>query len=400
MIFAAPQRPASLAQEGRAGRTMKICRITKYLPGINSRPGVQHAYFLTQYIQEPTLIIAKKNAYKSYPLPSYAAIKEISYSDSAFTSNLEAGFLQNGRYNWKQRIRYAARFLIKIREIVFFLKSIPVLVKFKPDIVHSHGLITLLPGVFAKAFLGSRQVITLHNVTEVILARQLRFVRHLLNYPDKIICVSNVIRQQLSEMLPPEKLEVIPTALDPEIFRNLQVPRKNQMIAVGYFKWQKGYRHMIEAMTSVFAKFDDYRLLIAGDGPELEEIRKMIERLNLTEKVRLLGAVSQEEIAKHLNESKLFVMSSLVEGLPKALLEAIACGTPAVLTTACNAEEIIDQVGIAVKPGDSRALAAAIEELLEDYERWNQLSENCLAVAQDYRWETISSKTLDLYRKL
>jgi glycosyltransferase involved in cell wall biosynthesis len=157
---------------------------------------------------------------------------------------------------------------------------------------------------------------------------------------------------------------------------------------------------MIKAAAQLFSKFGDYRLVIIGDGPERATIEKEIADLGMGGQIHLLGNLSQQEIVKHLNESKLFVMSSLSEGLPKALLEACACGTPAVVTTACNAEGIIEEVGIAVKPGESQALAEAVEAILTDDPQWSRLSENSLRIAERYRWDSISNEVLGLYQRL
>lgn len=85
-------------------------------------------------------------------------------------------------------------------------------------------------------------------------------------------------------------------------------------------------------------------------------------------------------------------MSSLYEGFPKALLEALACGTPAVITTGCNAAEIIKETGLIVPKGDSRALAEALCRLIEDEILWTRYASNCRAVAMSYEWKEIASK--------
>jgi len=70
------------------------------------------------------------------------------------------------------------------------------------------------------------------------------------------------------------------------------------------------------------------------------------------------------------------------------------------VTTACNAEGIIERVGAAVEPANSLALAKAIDELLNDQERWNRLSKDCPEVAREYGWDTIAARMLHLYRGL
>jgi glycosyltransferase involved in cell wall biosynthesis len=376
-----------------------MCRVTKNLPSSQDPGAGFHAYLLTKEIPAPTLIIIKRASKNRYPLPAHAVIREISYSDVPFTPVLGNGILQNGGVGFKKKIQIFLRLILKSKEILFFFKSVPHIVRFKPTIVHVDGLLCLLSGIFAKSVLRSRFVITLHNVTEAALVRKLRFLRYLLKYPDKIVCVSNAVKNILSNVIGPEKLEVIPCGVDLQIFKNQNLCRKNQLVAIGIFKWQKGYPYLIEAMDAL-SKSHQHQLLIIGDGPERPQIERQIEKLRLTDRVRLLGILPQEQIVKHLNESKLFIMSSLTEGLPRVLLEAIACGTPSVVTTACNAEGIIEKVGIAVEPANSRALAKAVETLLSDEERWNRLSKRCLQVAQEYGWNIIASRTLDLYKRL
>ncbi|HEX2228738.1 MAG TPA: glycosyltransferase family 4 protein [Candidatus Binatia bacterium] len=379
---------------------MKISRVTINLPNEQDPGGGFHAYVLTKEIEEPTLILTRKQK-AIFPLPRHAVVKEIPYHNSPFTWSLGNGILRPGALRFKEKVRILLRLVFKLKEVLIFLsRAIPHLLRFKPDVIHVDGLICAPSGIFAKSVLGSRFIITLHSVTEAALVQRYPFLKRLLKYPDKLVCVSDAIKNSLTEAaLGVERLEVIPCGVDLELFKPLNLPRKDQLVAVGYLKWQKGYDYLLEAMAAL-TNFSHYRLLMIGDGPDRSDIERKIESLKLSHRVRLLGMLPQEEIVKHLNESKLFIMSSLVEGLPKVLLEAIACGTPCVLTTACNAEGIIERVGSAVEPANHRALARAIENLLRDEERWNELSRNCLKIAQEYGWDRIAGQTLRLYKGL
>lgn len=379
---------------------MKMCRVTINLPNRQDPGGGFHAYVLTKEIQEPTLIITRKQE-ALYPLPSYAVIKQIAYQNVPFTWSLGDGLLQPGAMGFKQRVQIVLKIVRKLKEIIFFItKAVPHLIRFKPDIVHVDGLVCAASGIFAKSVLGSRFVITVHSVTEAALVQRFSLLKHLLSYADKLVCVSDAIKNSLTESsVAAAKLEVIPCGVDLKLFEDLRLARKDQLVAVGYLKWQKGYHYLLEAMAAL-KDFRHYRLLMIGDGPDRSEIEREIESLKLTDRVHLLGMLPQQDIVKHLNESKLFIMSSLVEGMPKVLLEAIACGTPCVVTTACNAEGIIERVGIAVEPANHRALAEAIEKLLADQRRWNELSKNCFQVAQEYGWDRVVDQVLDLYKRL
>ena len=128
-------------------------------------------------------------------------------------------------------------------------------------------------------------------------------------------------------------------------------------------------------------------LRIAGDGPLATELKEMTSTLGLNGRVEFAGMVSQEQIIKWLNESKVFVMSSMAEGMPRALLEALACGTPVVVTDVGSCAEVAAGSGYVVPPGDSQSLAQAILDLIRDDDLWQRCSSQGPTVAEAYTWE-------------
>lgn len=379
---------------------MRICRVIKHLPSARAYPGGLHVYFLTRYIDEPTLIIAKRDREEPLPLPAHARVRRIAYRDTVFTASLggDGAGPPAGAAGWRRRAARAARGLLKLREAAFVARALPPLVAFRPHVVHAHGLVSALPGVFAKACLGARFVLTLHGATEADLVRRSRLVRACARYADDLVCVSNAVRDRLAGAVDGRRVVVIAPAVDHAVFTDLGRPRAPQLLAVGHLKWQKGYDVMIDAMARLLPCLPDHRLLVVGEGPERAAIERRIAGHGLTGRVVLLGARTQPEIAALLNESRLFVMSSWSEGLPKALLEAVACATPAVVTTACNAGDFIDRVGVAVPPGDPAALAGAAHALLTDDARRAALAAACPAVAAGYDWAGMAARVARLYR--
>lgn len=128
----------------------------------------------------------------------------------------------------------------------------------------------------------------------------------------------------------------------------------------------------------------DLYLTMLGDGKYRPALEKMAIRLGISEKVRFLGMVSREEVFKKLDESDLFVLPSKTEGLPRAMLEAMARGLPCIGTTVGGIPELLPHEDL-VPPGDVKALATKIMEVINDPERMNKMSERNLAKAKEYR---------------
>jgi glycosyltransferase involved in cell wall biosynthesis len=378
---------------------MRICRVIKHLPTARAYPGGLHAYFLTRYIAEPTLIVTKRDPEEPLTLPAHARVRRIAYRDTIFTSRLGGPDRRTRGARWRRRLERAGRGILKLQEVGFVARAMPALVEFRPDVVHAHGIVSALPGVFAKACLGSRFVLTLHSTMESDLVCRSRLARACARYADALVCVSGVVRDGLPSGVDRRRVVVIPPAVDLSLFTDRGRPRRRQLVAVGHLKWQKGYAVMVDAMAALFARLPDHRLLVVGEGPERPALERRIAERGLAGHIVLLGACTQAEVAALLNESRLFVMTSFSEGLPKALLEAVACGTPAVVTTACNAGDFIDRVGVAVPPGDPGAIAAAAHALLTDDGRRAALARHCAAVAEDYDWAGMAARVARLYRR-
>jgi glycosyltransferase involved in cell wall biosynthesis len=263
-----------------------------------------------------------------------------------------------------------------------------------------HGLQRLVYGLAARRVAGGALVLYIHNTSEIEALRHLPALRWLLRWPDRLVAVSPAIARRLVAVVPAARVSCTSTGVDTRTFRDLRRERRPQLAVVAHFKWKKGYRYLLEAVSRVFARFPDHRLVIVGDGEDRSAIVDMVQRLGLSSQVQLAGILSRGDVVRVLNDSRLFVLASIHEGLPRALLEAIACGTPAVVTETCNAEGIIDTTGLCVPPGDPAALADAINRLLGDRVLWEQCARNGPAVAARYDWRAVAARDHLMYRAL
>ena len=222
-------------------------------------------------------------------------------------------------------------------------------------------------------------VITEHNVDTWRNRFHLLADQWLSRRTDRLIFVSQVVqefyRQQL--VLPLEKCQVVYNGIDLEACRvnghaaevraSWGIPAGARVVGtIGRLAERKGHRFFIEAMRTVAATSPNVVGVIVGEGRIRDELAAAIEAAGLRETVRLVGYCP--EIAQALSALDLFVLPSLMEGFPLAILEAMAAGKPVVATDVGGTVETMEpgRTGLLVPPANSQALAEAILSLLND----------------------------------
>ncbi|MBE9531204.1 MAG: glycosyltransferase, partial [Proteobacteria bacterium] len=129
---------------------------------------------------------------------------------------------------------------------------------------------------------------------------------------------------------------------------------------------QKGHCYLFEAFKILKARVPGLSLVIAGDGPLKDELAELVRSLGIADDVIFLGA--RRDVSSILKALDLYVLPSLWEGLPMALLEAMATSLPVVATRVSGVPEVIedDVSGMLVEAKDAKAFAAAMERVLVD----------------------------------
>jgi glycosyltransferase involved in cell wall biosynthesis len=137
---------------------------------------------------------------------------------------------------------------------------------------------------------------------------------------------------------------------------------------------KKGFVHLLHALAMVRDAGMAFSLDIYGDGPLEERLLALRDELNLAEQVGFLGARGNERIRQALGDADAFVLTPQVaadgdrDGIPNALVEAMACGLPVVTTSAGGITELVrhERNGLVCEPGDVPAMAASVTRLLTD----------------------------------
>jgi glycosyltransferase involved in cell wall biosynthesis len=161
----------------------------------------------------------------------------------------------------------------------------------------------------------------------------------------------------------------------------------------------KGIDVLIEAVGLCTSRGMDVRLDIVGDGRRRLELEELSSRLDLARRVAFRGEVGTEEIGRLLDRADIFVLASRTEGLPRAMVEAMARAVPCVGSTAGGIPELLSAEDL-VAPNDAVGLAAKLAEVAGDADRLQRMSQRNLDRAQDFRLPLLRSKRRTFYREV
>jgi len=309
--------------------------------------------------------------------------------------------------------------------VIFSLGCLGVLIRRRKsyDLVHFHGasipLFVALPFLkwmgkkvvakVAAANLGTEagSLSGRYGLLGSLLARLVRRV-------DAFVAISDEIRiGLLRDGVPAERIYGIPNFIDPDIFRparpgekellkeNLGFPAKTVVLYAGRLVPRKGVAYLLEGWRDIVPVFPDARLLLLGGGLLRESLEAAAGRLGIAGTARFCGGV--DNVPEYLRAADLFVLPSLQEGLPNALLEAMASGVPVVATRIGGVVDIVEEGvdALLVAPEDARGLAAAITTVLGDASLRERLSEAAVRkIASAYGlWDRVE-RYRELYASL
>lgn len=280
------------------------------------------------------------------------------------------------------------------------------------DVVHAHSHLFFSTNLSAIArHLGSTPlVITNHGLNSQTAPEWFqRFytatgARLTFKAADKILCYTETEKQELVNLgIKSEKIKVIHNGIDTDLFVPANEPcfdRKN-LLWVGRYAKGKGLDYLIDAFYLLKRNHPDAILTMVGTGPEKEHIVQRIHDKNLEDGIILKDFVPNSQIVKMYQDSSIFVLPSLEEGVPRTILEAMSCGIPVVCSKLPQLIDIVDGGGSLVPLKDSQALADTISNLLSDPSLAKEFRKNGRRnVVENYSWKDTVKKTVQLYKEL
>jgi len=283
------------------------------------------------------------------------------------------------------------------------------------DIIHSHGYKADFYSTFLnKKIENIKRIATVHLWTgETIMLKIYEWLdRHFfIKKMDYVLSVSPLLDNMVKQIgIPEEKRKYVPNAIDTEKFKPNSTPRnlrkaynledKFVMAIVGRLAKQKGHSYLLKAFKRVLdiTKNKNMRLLIVGDGYLNEELREEVEKLGIKEYAIFCGF--QKDMQDVMCSLDLFLLPSLDEGLPMALLEAMSSGLPAVASRVGAVPNVLgDKEGRLVNPASEGDLVEAIIEFLNDDVLRKKKGEAARKkVVSEFSLQTFYSRHIEIYR--
>ena len=271
-------------------------------------------------------------------------------------------------------------------------------------------------------------VVTIHDLIPLILPAykgsilvQLytRLVSSAAKRAQAIITDSHSSKRDMIDLLkiPGERVQVIPLAADERFISGAgtaqldQVRRKyglpqEFLLYLGGFDQRKNMNTLFKGFKGVKERLGDRCPLVIGgalprkDTPFFPHPRRLAEEAGVSDSVRFIGWVPEEEKPALYGLATLFLYPSLYEGFGLPPLEAMACGTPVIVSNAASLPEVVDNGGVLVDPQDPAAWAEAIVALLTSPQRREELSATSVEQARKFSWRKTARETLEVYKQV
>lgn len=228
-----------------------------------------------------------------------------------------------------------------------------------------------------------------------------------------VLSVADSLRKDaISWGIPPEHVQVVGNGVDLERFfpedrnssrRRLGLPDDaTVLVSVGGLTERKGFHRVIDVIPGLLAKWPNLHFVIAGgatpEGNNESDLREQISRLNLNDRVHLIGSVPPDELRYVYSAGDVFVLATRFEGWANVFLEASACGLPIVTTDVGGNAEVVssEAVGMIVPYGNAKALHDALDVALA--REWDKGV--IISYATSNAWQTRIPQLLDVFQRI
>lgn len=272
------------------------------------------------------------------------------------------------------------------------------------DLVHAHWII---PQGIVQSFFKKPYIVTGHggDVTSLNKGILRRLKKRSLKKAGYITVVSNHLKSEVLKLYDTNDVDVISMGCKTENFgKQFAVPNyfhqgdKKVVLFVGRLAEKKGVTYMIEAMKQI----DNAKLVIVGDGPLREQLEEQAKEQG--DKITFLGSKTHDQLKVIYASADIFAAPSItakdgdMEGVPTAIMEAMASGLPVVASASGGISELIEDSrnGVLVKEKDVIGIKHSINKLLRDSQMYRNISEQALITAKQHDYRNLGKKYADI----
>lgn len=269
-----------------------------------------------------------------------------------------------------------------------FIKQVKAVVKdYRPDVIHTHldSMLYLLP-LYKRKQIKLHTVHTLAEKETIGLQGVVRFLAYKLRGVVPV-GISDTVADSIARehKIKRHKVPVVYNGVDCKRYDLPRVPSdKIRLVTVGNVYNVKNYAFLVDCFAEACRDVPEATLTIVGDGVLRGAIEEQIASLGLSERVKITGVVP--DVENYLADADIYVASSIFEGLPISMLEAMSAGLPVISTNVGGVHDIIKdgKNGILVPSGDKKAYVAALRALVTDADRRRAYGETAKRLSVKY----------------
>lgn len=378
---------------------MNILFVTEFFPEDNSLKftgGVEsYNYYLIKALSKKHFltVICQRNSvtrkYNQYP----------------FGGNIKVIRVGNGS-------KLSASFSSVPQRLVYVVSAFWIGLQQEFDVVQGNNFVTYLPAFligkfrnkptvawYADVFLG--EWIKLMGFGAGIVGEVVERISLKLNW-NKIVALSNSTKEKLlSQKVLSKKIEVAYAGVDLNFFDSI-FTKKSEIFQICTISRLVSYKRidlLIKALKNISERNNNVKLLIIGDGPEKENLKKLSKTLKVDHLITWKLNLSREEIVRSLKSSHIFCLPSEVEGFGMVVLEAASCKLPYIISDIPVLLEITQNAkgGLVFRRGDEEDLAAKILDLMINEMKHEKLASEGYKLASNYSWDKIAQQFEKVY---
>ena len=214
--------------------------------------------------------------------------------------------------------------------------------------------------------------------------------------------VSAALQRAIEDYGVRARFRVVPNTVDTRLFHPAGEPTNEaptRLINVALHVEVKALDVLLRAFAHVAAKRSELTLTMIGGGPLTPDLKRLAAELGIDSRVYFAGRAEPSEIAEALRQADVFVLSSLSDNMPLAVLEALSCGVPVAATAVGGVPEAVGDDGVLAPPGNPKELACAIESVLQSENHFDRVD---IARRARERWslEAVGRVWDEIYRSL